>query len=628
MALIGNIVVGMQAQTGRFDADMKKAGATVAVFEGQVQKTGAAIGKYLALGAGLVGAGITAGIIKAASAASDLKEQLAKAGVVFADQAGQVEKAADEMAARFGIPKREFLDGANSIGLLGEAAGQSKEQIAKLAIKMTTLGANLSSRDNISNEEAIRKISAGLAGEAEPLRRSGVLLDEAAVKAEAAAMGIAKLGAELSQAQKVMARASLIEKGLVTANGDLERSMGNAAFMARAFKGRLENLGADVGMAIEPATRAVQQLANLALEELNRQILRSKASMQSWAEDVSSSSGAILVAFRFLGTGLGAALDLFDTLRVALQMTKADAMSFAAVMAEMASTVAETLTSLGEHVFGPRTENAKKQLEGLRQWAKQQRAAANKAQGEARDAFLALEPSRGIEAFFNRVEAQFKAAQEAAKKAGGAIADGMKGAKPAVDALGDAAAKLSGKVQDLVTKLKEQIATFGMSNRAAEVHALKLKGAAAGELNEAGALAEQLDRMEKAKKITEEMETPLEKYQKGLKELRELVEFKEITPEVAQRKAAALNKEFVESSTKAAGEGADHGPKLAAALTAGSQEAYSALVEHASGGGDDRLVTVARQQQVIQQQQLLVLRQLLMRAQAQAGGQPIGVFQF
>src|SRR5437762_13475916 len=53
---------------------------------------------------------------------------LAKTGEVFGPEAATVNAAADEMASKFGIVKRTFLDGAAGIGLMGQAAGLTRSE--------------------------------------------------------------------------------------------------------------------------------------------------------------------------------------------------------------------------------------------------------------------------------------------------------------------------------------------------------------------------------------------------------------------------------------------------------------------------------------------------------------------
>ncbi len=170
----------------------------------------AGFGKAAALG--LAGAGVAAGgfLAKAVSGASDLAETMSKVGVVFGQAREQVVADAEFMAKKFGIPKQAFLDASASIGLIGKASGIAKGEVGIFSTNMARLATDAASFYNVPLEEALAAIQSGLTGEAEPMRRFGVLLNENAVKEEAYARGIAKRGAELTDAQKVQARAALI----------------------------------------------------------------------------------------------------------------------------------------------------------------------------------------------------------------------------------------------------------------------------------------------------------------------------------------------------------------------------------------------------------------------------------
>ena len=145
------------------------------------------VGKVL--GAAFVAAG-TAAVgfgIKAVGAASDLQEQISKVGVVFGQSSGIVTGFANQMAKDFGLPKTAMLEAASSIGLVGKASGLAQADAANLGTGFAKLAADASSFYNVPLEEALAAIQSGLVGEAEPLRRYGVLLSEAAVQQEAVA---------------------------------------------------------------------------------------------------------------------------------------------------------------------------------------------------------------------------------------------------------------------------------------------------------------------------------------------------------------------------------------------------------------------------------------------------------
>lgn len=234
------------------DADTDKAEHGLHRLTERVGGIGSAIAKTSAIAiAG--GATLAIGFAgKAIMAASDLNETLSKTQVVFGNATKIVTDDAKRMADAFGIPKTQFLDAAGSIGLIGKAAGLSQAAAATMSARMADLAADASSFYNVPLEDALAAMHSGLVGEAEPLRRFGVLLNETAVGAEAVRLGIAKQGATLTEAQKVQARASLIMRGMKDASGDLERTQSSLANRLRELKGRAENFAATFGSVLLP----------------------------------------------------------------------------------------------------------------------------------------------------------------------------------------------------------------------------------------------------------------------------------------------------------------------------------------------------------------------------------------
>jgi hypothetical protein len=235
---------------------------------GAIEKTkfnfpGGGLMGALGLSAGAAGlAGLGAGVVRAVKAASDLNEQVSKSDVVFGGAAAGVTAEAEKMAAAFGVPKKEFLDAASSIGLIGKASGLTQGAAATLGTEFAKLGIDASSFYNVPLSDALMAIRSGLVGEAEPMRRFGVLLSAEAVQAEAASMGLLKLGGTLTEGMKVQARASLITKGMADAQGDMARTADGAANKMRSIWGRMENTFANLGGMISPLTTGVLGLGD------------------------------------------------------------------------------------------------------------------------------------------------------------------------------------------------------------------------------------------------------------------------------------------------------------------------------------------------------------------------------
>lgn len=216
--------------------------------------------------------------------ASDLGETLSKVGVVFGEQQSQVTAFAKQMADDFGLPKKAILDAAASIGLIGKASGLSQGDAAKMSTELARLAADASSFYNVPLPEALQAIQSGLVGEAEPMRRFGVLLNEQAVSAEAARLGLAEVNGEYTEGAKAQARASLIMSGMKDATGDLERTQGSLSNRMRELKGRLENFTTEVG------TRAIPIVLKLldAGESLGKGLAPLVAQVQSFFKALTS----------------------------------------------------------------------------------------------------------------------------------------------------------------------------------------------------------------------------------------------------------------------------------------------------------------------------------------------------
>jgi hypothetical protein len=222
-------------------------------------KKGAMIAGAALAGLAVVGVGSA---IKLVSAGADLNETLSKVGVVFGDSANSVIADAQAMADKFGVPKQAFLDSAAAIGLIGKASGLAQPEAAKMSTELARLAVDAGSFYNVPLEEALGAIQSGLVGEAEPLRRFGVLLNEASVKAEALRLGIYNGNGEMTEAQKVQARTSLIMRGMTDAQGDLARTSGSVSNRVKELRGRFANWAADMGTKLLPVAGRVLDWVN------------------------------------------------------------------------------------------------------------------------------------------------------------------------------------------------------------------------------------------------------------------------------------------------------------------------------------------------------------------------------
>jgi len=208
--------------------------------------------KNVATAAVGIGVALGAASVKAISAASDLDEAISATRQIFGDASEAVLKFADDAAEAFGISKQSALEGAQTFGTFGKAAGLAGDDLSDFTNDFLGLASDVASFRNASPEEVIEAIGAGLRGESEPLRRFGVLLDDATLKAEALALGIYDGNGSLDQQQKILAAESAIWKQTSDAQGDFARTSGGLANQQRILRARLSNVTAQIGTQLLP----------------------------------------------------------------------------------------------------------------------------------------------------------------------------------------------------------------------------------------------------------------------------------------------------------------------------------------------------------------------------------------
>lgn len=256
-----NIPIFSSLNTKGFDQAKKEFQS----LEGFGKKAGFIVQKaFLPLAA--VGTGVAAFGYKAALAASDLNEEISKSRQIFGGAAREIEAFGETAARSIGQSKQEAVAAASTFGIMGKAAGLTGADLAQFSTKLVTLSSDLASFNNAKPDEVVQALGAALRGEAEPMRRFGVLLNDAALKAEAMAMGIYKGKGPLDQQAKILAANSLILKQTTDAQGDFIRTSDSAANQQRILNASMKDLTAEIGKAFLPALQDVLRFtASIAL---------------------------------------------------------------------------------------------------------------------------------------------------------------------------------------------------------------------------------------------------------------------------------------------------------------------------------------------------------------------------
>lgn len=190
--------------------------------------------------------------IDAVKAASDLSEEISKSQVIFGEGASEIEAFASKAAKAFGQTKQQAIQASSSFAVFGKAAGLAGGDLVKFSTDFTGLASDLASFNNTSPEDAIQAIGAALRGEAEPLRRYGVLLNDATLKQAALELGIYDGNGALTAQQKVLAAQKVIYEQTTDAQGDFARTSDGLANKQRILTAEFENIKAKIGEVLLP----------------------------------------------------------------------------------------------------------------------------------------------------------------------------------------------------------------------------------------------------------------------------------------------------------------------------------------------------------------------------------------
>lgn len=287
---------------GDLDSSGKRAGTRFG--------TGLKVGALAAVGA----AGLAAGFLKGAvSAASDLAESQSKVGVVFGKSAGQIMSASKTSASAMGLSKQAYLDATGTFGNLLVSLDLGPKKAANMSQQMVKLAGDLASFNNVSPEEALDAIKSGLTGETEPLKRFGVNMNDATLKAQAMKMGLISSTKEaLTPQNKALAAQALIMKQTKTAQGDFARTSGGLANQQRILAANFANTKATIGKVFLPiVTKLVVFMNNLGpvFAKVGTAIGPAAASVKAFFASFGGAGGggaltSLVTTFKSVGTSI------------------------------------------------------------------------------------------------------------------------------------------------------------------------------------------------------------------------------------------------------------------------------------------------------------------------------------
>ena len=261
--IISEMKVVLTAATSAFARHMDKASDKIKKFRRGVRKVGPALGKVggalktmasTAVKAAAALAGIAWGAKKIFDLGASIEETGSKFATVFGPEASaEVSAFLDNFAAKAGLTINEAKGLVSTTGAIAQGLGFSQKASGAFAMEITKLAGDLSSFNNLPTEQVLMGINSALTGEREQMKQLGVVILEADVISKAFAQTGKDVAKSLTQQEKATATLALITERAGVAIGDLNRTQGSAANVAKRLTANFKEIRDAIATALMPA---------------------------------------------------------------------------------------------------------------------------------------------------------------------------------------------------------------------------------------------------------------------------------------------------------------------------------------------------------------------------------------
>lgn len=379
---VGSVRIDLFANLAEFDKGLSKAQGQLRRFSRDAAK----VGKSLESAGSRLSIGITAPVVAFTFAAKNAARDAAELQSAFDVSFGEMSDSANDWAAEtgkaVGRSNLTLKKAAFEFQQLFKQMAPTEEAAFSLSSEFAELSLDVASFLNLSDDQALQKLRSGLAGEAEPLRRLGVFINEAAVQQKAFQLGLAETGTELTDQQKVLARAVLIMEQLKTAQGDLIRTSASLANQERATQDEIRDLLVTVGNDLQPIFLEVLETVRDVVKAFNSLDEGTRKNILQFAL-FAAAVGPVLLAVGSLLTVLGGVARVGTVALAAVRgMSAGFAQGVAAANASTAANTAQAASS-GAVAKGAVTATRALGLLAVAYYGGQVAAKAGQAAGDA-----------------------------------------------------------------------------------------------------------------------------------------------------------------------------------------------------------------------------------------------------
>ncbi|WP_349866849.1 hypothetical protein [Leifsonia sp. WHRI 6310E] len=216
----------------------------------------------VAAGASLLEAAIVGVMVATGNAASEMEQAVGGVDAVFKEQADTVHAWADSAATDVGLARDEYSNFATLVGAQLKNMGIPMDEVATKSQWLIETGADLAAQYGGSTADAVSALSSLLRGERDPIERYGVSINQAAVDAQKAAMGLSDLSGEADRNATLQATLALLTTQTADAHGAFAREVDTTAHKQQVANAEWQNAQIALGEAFLPALSAGADLAS------------------------------------------------------------------------------------------------------------------------------------------------------------------------------------------------------------------------------------------------------------------------------------------------------------------------------------------------------------------------------
>jgi hypothetical protein len=288
MATVSRMHVNVTAGTADYAKSMAKNEKRTKGFSQKIGKMGGAL--KAAAGGAVIATTALAGVAFAGKKIFDLgagiDETASKFNTVFGPKgSAQMNEFLDGFANKAGLTTNEAKALVSTTGAIAQGMGFGQVESAKMAAEITKLSGDLSSFNNLPTEEVLMAVNSALTGEREQMKRLGIVIKEADVQQLALVQSGKTVASTLTQQEKATATLALITSKAGVAVGDLDRTQGSAANVARRLWAQFKELRDLLAQALMPVFKEIlTSISNQSgkFDEMKEKIIANSSVIAAW----------------------------------------------------------------------------------------------------------------------------------------------------------------------------------------------------------------------------------------------------------------------------------------------------------------------------------------------------------